>query len=131
LLVNVTYAIPLSLGLWLIGVPGALLWGVVAAVLRFIPYVGPMASAILPISLAFAVDPGWNMLLMTVALIVILELVSNNIVEPLLYGTSTGLSAISLIAAATFWTTLWGPVGLILSTPLTVCLLVIGRYLPQ
>lgn len=131
LLVNVSYGIPLSLGLWLIGVPGALLWGTVAAVLRFIPYVGPFASAIFPLSLAFAVDPGWNMLLMTLALIVLLELISNNIVEPLLYGSSTGLTALSLITAATFWTTLWGPVGLILSTPLTVCLLVVGRYLPQ
>ena len=131
LLVNLTYAVPMALGLWLIGVPGALLWGTVAGVMRFIPYIGPMISAIFPIALAFAVDPGWNMVLMTVGLIVALELVSNNIVEPMLYGTSTGLSAMSLIAAATFWTLLWGPVGLVLSTPLTVCLLVIGRNLPQ
>lgn len=131
LLVNVSYGIPMALGLWFIGVPGALMWGTLAAVMRFIPYLGPALSAIFPIALAFAVDPGWNMVLMTVALIVFLELVSNNIVEPLLYGTSTGLSALSLIAAATFWTLLWGPVGLILSTPLTVCLLVLGRNLPQ
>lgn len=130
-IVNVTYAIPMALGLWLIGVPGWILWGTLAALMRFIPYVGPMLSAILPISLAFAVDPGWDMVLWTVGLIVVLEVISNNIVEPLLYGTSTGLSAMSLIAAATFWTALWGPVGLILSTPLTVCLLVIGRNLPQ
>jgi hypothetical protein len=129
--VNVSYAVPMALGLWLIGVPGALLWGCVAAVLRFVPYAGPMLSAIFPIALAFAVDPGWSMLLWTVALILSLELISNNIVEPLLYGTSTGLSVMSLIAAATFWTALWGPVGLILSTPLTVCLLVIGRNIPQ
>ncbi len=129
--VNVSYAVPMALGLWLIGVPGALLWGSVAAVLRFIPYAGPMISAVFPIALAFAVDPGWSMLLWTVALILSLELISNNIVEPLLYGTSTGLSVMSLIAAATFWTALWGPVGLILSTPLTVCLLVIGRNIPQ
>ena len=131
LLVNVSYGVPLAVGLWFIGVPGALLWGAVAAVMRFVPYVGPLIAAVFPIALAFAVDSGWNMLLWTVALIVILELVSNNIVEPLLYGSSTGLSAISLIAAAIFWTTLWGPVGLILSTPLTVCLLVIGRNLRQ
>lgn len=131
LVVNTTFAIPLALGLWLIGVPGALLWGVVAAVLRFIPYVGALISAIFPLALAFAVDPGWHMVLWTLALIAGLELVSNNIVEPMLYGTSTGLSAISLIAAATFWTALWGPVGLILSTPLTVCLLVLGKTLPQ
>lgn len=131
LIVNVTYGVPMALGLYLIGVPGALLWGTVAAVLRFVPYVGPMVSAIFPISLAFAVDPGWDMVLWTVALIVFLEVVSNNIVEPMLYGTSTGLSAMSLIASATFWTALWGPVGLILATPLTVCLLVIGRNIPQ
>ena len=129
--VNTSFAVPLSLGLWLIGVPGALLWGVVAAVLRFVPYVGALVSAVFPLALAFAVDPGWHMVLWTLALIAGLELVSNNIVEPMLYGTSTGLSAISLIAAATFWTALWGPVGLILSTPLTVCLLVLGKTLPQ
>jgi len=131
LLVNVTYGIPMAIGLWFIGVPGAIMWGTLAAVMRFIPYLGPALSAVFPIALAFAVDPGWNMVLLTVALIVFLELVSNNIVEPLLYGTSTGLSALSLIAAATFWTLLWGPVGLILSTPLTVCLLVLGRNIPQ
>jgi predicted PurR-regulated permease PerM len=131
LLVNVSYGVPLAVGLWIIGVPGALLWGAVAAVMRFVPYIGPLIAAVFPIALAFAVDSGWNMLLWTVALIVILELASNNVVEPLLYGSSTGLSAISLIIAAVFWTTLWGPVGLILSTPLTVCLLVLGRNLPQ
>jgi predicted PurR-regulated permease PerM len=131
LIVNITYGVPMALGLYLIGVPGALLWGTVAAVMRFVPYVGPMLAAIFPISLAFAVDPGWNMVLWTVALIVFLEVVSNNIVEPMLYGTSTGLSAMSLIASATFWTALWGPIGLILATPLTVCLLVIGRNIPQ
>jgi predicted PurR-regulated permease PerM len=129
--VNVSYAIPMALGLWFIGVPGWILWGALAALMRFVPYAGPLISAIFPIALAFAVDPGWNMVIWTVALILLLELISNNIVEPLLYGTSTGLSAMSLIAAATFWTALWGPVGLILSTPLTVCLLVVGRNLPQ
>jgi hypothetical protein len=131
LLVNVSYGVPLAIGLWIIGVPAALLWGAVAAVMRFLPYIGPLIAAVFPIALAFAVDSGWNMLLWTVALIVVLELASNNIVEPLLYGASTGLSAISLIVAAIFWTALWGPLGLILSTPLTVCLLVLGRNLPQ
>lgn len=131
LVVNISYGVPMAAGLWFIGVPGWLLWGTLAALMRFIPYAGPALSAIFPVALAFAVDPGWSMVLWTVALIIFLELVSNNIVEPLLYGTSTGLSAISLIASATFWTALWGPVGLILSTPLTVCLLVIGRSNPQ
>lgn len=131
LLVNASYGVPLALGLWIIGVPGALLWGALAALMRFVPYIGPLIAAVFPIALAFAVDSGWSMLLWTVALIVILELASNNIVEPLLYGSSTGLSAKSLIVAAIFWTALWGPLGLILSTPLTVCLLVLGRNLPQ
>ena len=129
--VNVSYGVPMALGLWLIGVPGWLLWGTLAALLRFIPYLGPLLSGTFPLALAFAVGTGWEMVLWTLALIVFLELVSNNIVEPLLYRTSTGLSAMSLIAAATFWTALWGPVGLILSTPLTVCLLVLGRSNPQ
>jgi predicted PurR-regulated permease PerM len=131
LLVNLCYALPLAAGLWLIGIPGALLWGLVSAVLRFIPYVGSLVGAIFPLLLAVAVDPGWTVVLWTVSLIAVLELISNNIIEPWLYGASTGLTAMSLIVAATFWTALWGPVGLALSTPLTVCLLVIGRHLPQ
>ncbi|WP_159916178.1 AI-2E family transporter [Pantoea sp. 18069] len=129
-IVNASYGIPMAAGLWFIGVPGAILWGVVAAIMRFVPYVGPMVSAVFPLALAFAVDPGWNMFLWTLCLILLLELISNNVVEPWLYGASTGLSTLSIIVAATFWTALWGPVGLILSTPLTVCLLVLGRYLP-
>ena len=131
LVVNLTYGVPMAAGLWFIGVPGALLWGAVASIMRFVPYVGAMVGAVAPIALAFAVDPGWNMVLLTVGLIVLLEVISNNVVEPWLYGASTGLSAISLITAATFWASIWGPVGLILSTPLTVCLLVIGRHLPR
>ncbi len=131
LVVNLSYGLPMAAGLWFIGVPGAALWGALAAVLRFIPYLGPMISAVFPLALAFAVDPGWSMVLWALGLIVLLEVVSNNIIEPWLYGTSTGLSAMSLIVAATFWASLWGPMGLVMSTPLTVCLLVIGRYLPQ
>ncbi len=94
-MVNVTYGIPMALGLWFIGVPAAIMWGMVAIVMRFVPYVGPMISAIFPIALAFAVDPTWNMVLWTVGLILLLELVSNNIIEPWLYGESTGLSDLS------------------------------------
>lgn len=130
-IVNVTYGFPMAVGLWFIGVPGAVLWGVLATVMRFVPYVGPMMSAIFPLALAFAVAPGWEMLLWTLGLILLLELISNNIIEPWLYGASTGLSTLSIILAATFWTALWGPIGLILSTPLTVCLLVLGRYIPS
>lgn len=129
-IVNVTYGIPMAAGLWFIGVPGAILWGVLATIMRFVPYVGPLISAIFPLALAFAVAPGWDMLLWTLGLILVLELISNNVIEPWLYGSSTGLSTLAIIMAATFWTALWGPIGLILSTPLTVCLLVLGRYLP-
>ncbi len=128
--VNLSYGIPMALGLLWIGVPGAILWGALAAVMRFVPYIGPMVSAVFPLTLAFAVDPSWNLFLWTLALILLLELISNNIIEPWLYGSSTGLSTLSIILAATFWTALWGPIGLILSTPLTVCLLVLGRYIP-
>ncbi|MDM0079806.1 AI-2E family transporter [Variovorax sp. J31P179] len=131
LVVNFSYGVPMALGLWFIGVPGAMLWGAVAAVMRFVPYVGPMISAVFPIALAFAVDPGWSMVLWTIGLIIALEMLSNNVIEPWLYGASTGLSAMSLMVAATFWTALWGPLGLIMSTPLTVCLMVIGRHLPR
>lgn len=131
LIVNLSYGVPMAAGLWLIGVPGAILWGAVAAVMRFVPYLGPLISAVFPLVLAFAVDPGWSMLLWALALIIALEMLVNNLIEPWLYGASTGLSAMSLMVAATFWTAIWGPIGLIMSTPLTVCLLVIGRHLPR
>jgi predicted PurR-regulated permease PerM len=131
LLVNLSYGVPMALGLWLIGVPGALLWGMLSALLRYVPYVGPVVAAAFPLMLAVAVDPGWQMLAWTLALVVTLELVSNNIVEPWLYGASSGLSPFSVIVSAVFWTALWGPVGLILATPLTVFLTVLGRHLPQ
>ncbi|MBN8726200.1 MAG: AI-2E family transporter [Xanthomonadales bacterium] len=130
-IINACYAVPMGLGLWWIGVPAAALWGVVAGLLRFVPYVGPIVSSVFPLALAFAVSPDWSMVLWTLALILTLELILNNAIEPWLYGASTGLSAMSIIVAAMFWTALWGPIGLILSTPLTVCLLVVGRYLPS
>lgn len=131
LVVNATYGIPLGIGLYLIGVPGAFLWALLATLLRFIPYLGPVIAAVFPMLLAFAVDPGWNMLLWTGALILVLELVSNNVIEPWLYGSSTGMTPMAVILSAIFWTLLWGPVGLILATPLTVCFVVMGRYVPQ
>lgn len=131
LLVNLSYGIPIGIALYFIGVPNALLWGLLAAVLRFIPYLGPFLAALFPIALAVAVDPGWTMLLWVVGLFLVAELVSNNVIEPWLYGSSTGLSSLAIIMAAIVWTTLWGPVGLFLATPLTVCLVVIGRYVPQ
>lgn len=131
LIVNIAYGVPVGVGLWLIGVPYPMLWGMMATVLRFVPYIGPVLAAALPIALSIAVAPGWSMLLWTAALFIILELISNNIVEPWLYGSQTGLSPIAIILAAIIWTWLWGPMGLLLSTPLTVCLVVLGRHVPQ
>lgn len=131
LLVNVSYGLPIGVGLYVIGIPNAVLWGVLAAVLRFIPYLGPFLAALFPLVLAFAVDPGWSMLVWVIALFLVTELLSNNVVEPWLYGATTGLSSFAIISGAILWTTLWGPIGLVLATPLTVCLVVIGRYVPQ
>ena len=127
-LVNLGYALPMAAGLWLIGVPGALLWGLLAGALRFLPYLGPAIAALFPLTMAFAVDPGWDMLLWTLALVATLELISNNLIEPWAYGASTGLSALAVLVSATFWTVVWGPIGLVLATPLTVCLVVLGRH---
>lgn len=129
LMVNLGYGVPMALGLWCIGVPGASLWGGLATVLRFVPYLGPALGAVFPLVLAFAVDPGWSMVLWTLGLIATLELVSNNVVEPLAYGGSTGVSPLAVLLSAAFWALLWGPVGLVLATPLTVCLVVMGRHL--
>ncbi|WP_193213495.1 AI-2E family transporter [Luteolibacter marinus] len=131
LVVNVTYGIPLAIGLYFIGIPNAVLWGALAAVLRFIPYIGPWIAAMFPCVLSLAVSPSWVMPLQVVGLFIVLELVSNNVLEPWLYGASTGVSSIALIVSAVFWTWMWGPVGLVLSTPFTVCLVVMGRHIPQ
>ena len=131
LVVNVSYGIPVAIGLYFIGVPNAVLWGACATVLRFIPYIGPWIAAALPIAISLAVSPSWMMPVLTIGLFVVLELLSNNVMEPWLYGSSTGVTPIALIVAAVFWTWLWGPVGLILSTPLTVCLVVMGRHVPR
>lgn len=131
LLVNLIYAVPIGLGLWLIGVPNALLWGLLTLVLRFVPYIGSVLAAVFPLFLAFAVSPEWEALLWTAALFVVVELVTSNVVEPWLYGSRTGLSPLAIIVSAIFWTWIWGPLGLVLSTPLTVCLVVLGRHIPQ
>jgi predicted PurR-regulated permease PerM len=131
LIINVLYGIPVGIGLYVIGVPNPILWGCLATVLRFIPYLGPVLGALFPIALSFAVAPGWTLPLLTIALFVVLELFSNNVLEPWLYGSSTGLSPVAVLVAAVFWTMLWGPIGLLMSTPLTVCLVVLGRHVPQ
>jgi predicted PurR-regulated permease PerM len=130
-LVNVTYGSVIAIGLCFIGVPNAALWGAFGAVLRFIPYIGPWIAAAFPTLLALAVSPHWTMPLQTIALFALLELLLNNVMEPLLYGAHTGVSSIALIVAAVFWTWMWGPLGLVLATPLTVCLVVMGRHVPR
>ncbi len=131
LVINVFYGTSVGIGLYFVGVPNPILWGLLATILRFVPYVGPMIAALFPIALSFAVAPGWTLPLLTIALFVTLELIINNVLEPWLYGSSTGLSPVAVLVAAVVWTTLWGPVGLLLSTPLTVCLVVLGRHVPQ
>jgi hypothetical protein len=126
--VNACFGLVIGVGLWLIGVPSAALWGVLAGLLRFVPYVGPLLAAVAPLALAAAVDPGWWTTIYVALLFVIIEPLTGYVVEPLLYGHSTGLSPVSVIVAAVFWTWIWGPVGLILSTPLTLCLVVLGRH---
>lgn len=129
--VNVIYAVPVGVGLWLIGVPNALLWGLLTLVLRFVPYIGTILSAAFPLFLAFAVSPDWTAVLWTITLFATVELVTSNVIEPWLYGSRTGVSPLAIIVSAIFWTWLWGPLGLIISTPLTVCLVVLGKHLPQ
>jgi predicted PurR-regulated permease PerM len=131
LALNSGFGFVIGTGLWFIGVPSAPLWGMLAAILRFVPYVGAVIAAILPLVLAAAVGPDWSMALWTVALFVVVEPIVGHVIEPLLYGHSTGLSPVAVITSATFWTWLWGPVGLILATPLTVCLAVLGRHVDQ
>ena len=131
LVVNVTYGIPIALGLFLIGVPNAAFWGLLCAILRFVPYLGPILGAAFPIILSIAVFEGWTQPLLTLGLFLAMEIISNNFIEPWLYASSTGLSKTAIILAAIFWAWLWGGIGLLLATPLTVCLAVMGKYIPQ
>jgi|GEM_PF-125839 len=131
LIVNTTYGIPVGIGLLLLGVPNALLWGLLAIVLRFIPYLGPWMAALFPIALSFAISPGWELTIAVTGMFLVIELISNNIVEPLLYGSRTGLSPVAIIVSAIFWTWLWGTAGLLLAVPLTLIVVVSGRYVPS
>jgi predicted PurR-regulated permease PerM len=131
LVINTIYAIPITIGLWLLGIPNALLWGGLTLILRFVPYIGPAIGMLMPLLLTLAVSPGWMPLIWTAALFLVMELISGNVLEPWLYGSETGLSSLAIIIAAIFWAWLWGPLGLVLSTPLTVCLVVLGRHVSQ
>ncbi len=130
-LVNASFGVIVAAGLYLIGLPSPIFWGIAAFLLRFIPYIGSFIAAGFPIVLAAAVDPGWGMALETLALFLVVEPIIGQAVEPWLYGRNTGLSPIAVVIAATFWTSMWGAVGLVLSTPLTVCLVVLGRHVER
>jgi predicted PurR-regulated permease PerM len=130
-LVNASMGVAISLGLQAIGVPYAALWGAIAAILRLVPYLGIIAAAILPFVLSLAVFDGWLHPALVLLLFFVLEMIVGNFVEPLLYAAHTGISSLGLLISAVFWTILWGYPGLILSTPLTVCVVVLGRYVPQ
>jgi len=131
LALNASFGLVAGIGLWLIGVPSPALWGVFAALMRFVPYIGSFVAAAPPILLAAAVDPGWSMALMTLALFLIGEPMMGHVVEPVVYGQSTGLSPFAVVISAIFWTWIWGPVGLLIATPLTLCLVVLGRHVER
>jgi predicted PurR-regulated permease PerM len=129
-LINGSFGLGVGLGVFLIGVPYALLWGFLAAVFRFIPYVGPGLATLLPSALSLAVFPGWWQPVLVIGLIALLELLNYLVLEPWLYGQSAGVSEVALLVTMAFWTWLWGPVGLLLATPMTVCLSVLSKYIP-
>jgi predicted PurR-regulated permease PerM len=127
---NAAFGVVVAGGLWLVGLPHALLWGFLAAFLRYIPFLGPWLAAILPVSLSLMTAQGWWQPILIVLLFLAFELTSNLVVEPLVYGHSIGVSQSSLIVAIAFWAWLWGPMGLVLAAPLTVCLVILGKYVP-
>jgi predicted PurR-regulated permease PerM len=131
LAVNAAFGVIIGSGLAIIGIPSPMMWGILGALLRFVPYIGAPLSAMMPLTLAAAIDPGWSSIVWTASLYLAVEPVMSQVVEPMLYGHSTGLSPFAVVVAATFWTWLWGPIGLILSTPLTLCLVVLGRHVAR
>ncbi len=130
-LINAGYGVAVALGLAAIGVPSAITWGVLSFSLRFLPYIGPWLSAIMPLAVSIADSTGWTQPLLVAALFGVLELIVNNVAEPMLYGRSTGVSGVGVIVAAIFWTWIWGPIGLVLAMPLTVCVVVMSKYVPS
>ncbi len=130
-LLNIGFGVAVGCALAIIGVPSAVLWGIVAAIMRFIPYIGALGAAVGPIAMAAVAGAGWDMAIETTILFVALETIVGQVVEPYVYGQRTGISPIAVVASATFWTWLWGPIGLVLSTPLTVCLVVMGRHVER
>lgn len=130
-LVNALYGVMVAIALLALGVPNALLWGVIGFLMRFVPYIGPWISAALPTLLTIAVFPGWTRPLAVIGALAVIEFVTNMILEPWLYGNSAGISSLGVVVAAVFWAWLWGPVGMILAVPVTACLVVMGKHVPQ
>ncbi|SHJ01067.1 Predicted PurR-regulated permease PerM [Roseomonas rosea] len=128
---NTGFGIGITIGLWAIGIPNPLLWGVIAGLMRFVPFIGGFIAAAFPVLLAIAVDPGWTMLIWVVVLFGLAEPLMGQVFEPLVYGHSTGLSPVAVLLATAFWAWLWGPIGLLLATPLTVGLVVLGRHVDR
>ena len=131
LVLNAIFGFVIGSGLALIGVPSAPLWGLLAMILRFVPYIGAVLAAVLPLTLAAAVDADWRMAIWTISLFTIVELVMGQVIEPFIYGRSAGLSPVAIVISAAFWTWLWGPLGLLMSTPLTLCLAVLARHVDR
>jgi hypothetical protein len=129
--INFIFGTIIAIGLYFIGIPNAVLWGGLAMILRFIPYLGSWISAIFPFIIALAISPTWTMPILTLLLFIFLDLITANVIEPLLFASNTGISSLALIVSAVFWTLLWGPIGLLLSTPLTVCIIVMGIHIPK
>ena len=131
LAINASFGVIIAIGLAVIGIPSPILWGIIGALLRFVPYIGAVIAAIIPATLAAAVFPGWSAVAWTLGLIAVVEAITGQVIEPLVYGHSTGLSPVAVVISAIFWTWIWGPVGLVLSTPLTLCLVVLGRHVDR
>lgn len=131
LAVNTAFGCVIGAGLYFIGVPSPILWGIMAGLLRFVPYIGAFGGAVFPLLLAAAVDPGWTMVAETAALFLLVEPLLGQVIEPLIYGRSTGLSPVSVVVSAIFWGWIWGGVGLLLSMPLTLCLVVLGKHIER
>jgi predicted PurR-regulated permease PerM len=130
-LMNGSFGLIIALSLWVIGVPNPALWGAIAALARFVPYIGVLVGVIPPLLVAFAFAPGWTPFLLTAAVFVTAESITGQLIEPIVYGHSSGLSATAVVVTAAIWAFLWGPIGLVLATPLTTCIVVLGRHSPR
>ena len=130
-LLNAGHGLVFGLALGVLGVPGALTWGILAGLLRFLPYAGPVLAAMAPLCMALVGEPGWSLLVSTAVVVLVMELLMNNVLEPLVYGQRAGLGTVAILISATFWTALWGPVGLVMALPISVCLATLGRHIPR